>query len=228
ILGVHLFGNPAPVQELEELAQRKGLALLYDSAHGFGSLQNGKALGGNGKVEVFSLSPTKLLIAGEGGIAATNDSQIAEHIRLGRNYGNPGNYDSLFSGINARMSEFHALCALQSLEQLEKAAMQRNHIVCYYKKRLSQLPGIRFQTVAKEDHPLYYELVRRFNEKTGCPVIINTSFNVRGEPIVCTPQEAYGCFMHTHMDYLVLENCLLDKREQPALENGSLGPVKSD
>ena len=86
----------------------------------------------------------------------------------------------------------------------------------------------RVQTVHAETNPRFLELLNAFNERTGCPVLVNTSFNVRGEPIVCTPQEAYGCFMHTQMDYLVLENCLLDKREQPALENGSLGPVKSD
>jgi carbamoyltransferase len=57
--------------------------------------------------------------------------------------------------------------------------------------------------------------VERFYDKTGCPVIINTSFNVRGEPIVCTPQEAYRCFMATDMDVLVLETCILRKEEQP-------------
>ena len=72
----------------------------------------------------------------------------------------------------------------------------------------------RIQTVAKEDHPLYYELVRRFNEKTGCPVIINTSFNVRGEPIVCSPEHAFTCFMRTEMDYLMLGHFLLDKTQQ--------------
>ncbi len=73
----------------------------------------------------------------------------------------------------------------------------------------------RIQTVRKEDNPLYYELIRKFYEKTGVPVIINTSFNVRGEPIVCTPEDAYKCFMRTNMDYLVLGNFILDKAEQP-------------
>ncbi|MBM3290106.1 MAG: hypothetical protein FJY92_08150, partial [Candidatus Hydrogenedentes bacterium] len=74
----------------------------------------------------------------------------------------------------------------------------------------------RIQTVREEDHPRYYRLIKKFEEKTGCPVIINTSFNVRGEPIVCTPEEAYTCFMRTNMDFLVLGNCVLDKRDQPA------------
>ena len=75
----------------------------------------------------------------------------------------------------------------------------------------------RVQTVHKETNPRYYGLIRRFEEKTGCPVIINTSFNVRGEPIVCTPEDAYRCFMRTNMDYLVLGNFLLAKDSQPAL-----------
>jgi carbamoyltransferase len=75
----------------------------------------------------------------------------------------------------------------------------------------------RLQTVAREDHPLYHEVISAFEEKTGCPVIINTSFNVRGEPIVCRPEEAYRCFMHTEMDHLVIGNFILDKNDQPAL-----------
>ncbi len=72
----------------------------------------------------------------------------------------------------------------------------------------------RVQTIRKDDHPLYYELIHAFYQKTGCPVIINTSFNVRGEPLVCSPQDAYKCFMRTEMDYLVMGCFLLDKQEQ--------------
>jgi carbamoyltransferase len=73
----------------------------------------------------------------------------------------------------------------------------------------------RVQTVDADRHGRFYRLLRRFKEKTGCPVIVNTSFNIRGEPIVCTPQDAYRCFMATNMDVLVLENCVLHKQEQP-------------
>lgn len=76
----------------------------------------------------------------------------------------------------------------------------------------------RIQTVDAETNPIYYKMIKKFDEKYGCPVIINTSFNVRGEPIVCTPEDAYLCFMRTNMDYLILGNYLLDKREQKALE----------
>jgi carbamoyltransferase len=73
----------------------------------------------------------------------------------------------------------------------------------------------RIQTVAREDNPLFHQLISAFHQRTGCPLLINTSFNVRGEPIVCTPREAYACFMRTNMDYLVLGPFLLDKALQP-------------
>jgi carbamoyltransferase len=72
----------------------------------------------------------------------------------------------------------------------------------------------RIQTVRRETNPVYYDIIDAFYRKTGCPVIVNTSFNVRGEPIVCTPEDAYRCFMRTNMDVLVLENFILEKTEQ--------------
>ena len=89
----------------------------------------------------------------------------------------------------------------------------------------SSLPAIthvdytaRVQTVNKKTNPRYYNLISAFKKKTGCPTIVNTSFNVRGEPIVCTPQDAYRCFMRTEIDVLVLENQILFKSEQPNVE----------
>jgi carbamoyltransferase len=76
----------------------------------------------------------------------------------------------------------------------------------------------RIQTVERETNPTYYDLISAFYKKTGCPVIINTSFNVRGEPIVCRPQEAYKCLMRTHMDYLVIGNFIVAKTQQKQLQ----------
>jgi carbamoyltransferase len=85
----------------------------------------------------------------------------------------------------------------------------------------SKLPSIthvdysaRIQTVHSRTNPRYHALISSFKEQTGCGVVINTSFNVRGEPIVCTPEDAYRCFMRTEMDYLVIENFLLHKPDQ--------------
>ena len=92
----------------------------------------------------------------------------------------------------------------------------------------SQIPAVthvdysaRVQTVHEETNPRYYRLLQEFEKRTGCAVIVNTSFNVRGEPIVCTPEDAYRCFMRTEMDYLVLEDYLLAKTEQPAWQDDS-------
>ncbi len=91
--------------------------------------------------------------------------------------------------------------------------------------RRSTLPAIthvdysaRVQSIRRETNPRYWRLVEAFRERHGCPVVVNTSFNVRGEPVVCTPEDAYLCFMRTEMDYLVLGNMVLRKTEQPPLE----------
>jgi carbamoyltransferase len=86
----------------------------------------------------------------------------------------------------------------------------------------SEIPAVthvdysaRIQTVHKDDNPLYHELISTFYRRTGCPVIVNTSFNVRGEPIVATPLDAYKCFMRTDIDILVLGDFILQKKDQP-------------
>jgi len=76
----------------------------------------------------------------------------------------------------------------------------------------------RIQTVRRETNPLYYDIIAAFHRRTGCPVIVNTSFNVRGEPMVCTPEDAYRCFMRTNMDVLVLDSFVLVKAEQVPVE----------
>jgi dTDP-4-amino-4,6-dideoxygalactose transaminase len=147
IVAVHNFGNPADIETLQALAERHRLKLIFDAAHGFGARYQGAPVGAQGDAQVYSLSPTKLLIAGEGGIVATNDTALADSIRIGREYGNSGGYDSAFAGFNARMSEFHALMGLRSLEQLEAAVIRRNHIAAVYREQLSRLPGLGLQTV---------------------------------------------------------------------------------
>jgi carbamoyltransferase len=108
------------------------------------------------------------------------------------------------------------------LTDVEKKLMKDPDLRKRVNVKRSSLPAIthvdmsaRVQTVDEERHGRYYRLMKEFKRQTGCGVIINTSFNIRGEPIVCTPQDAYRCFMATDMDVLVLENCLLFKKEQP-------------
>ncbi len=75
-------------------------------------------------------------------------------------------------------------------------------------------PWARIQTVHRETNPRFHALISRFKELTGCPVIVNTSFNVRGEPIVCTPEDAFRCFMGTEIEVLAAGNCFLRKEDQ--------------
>src|SRR4029079_374884 len=87
----------------------------------------------------------------------------------------------------------------------------------------------RVQTVHRETNPLYYRLIDAFKARTGCPVIVNTSFNVRGEPIVCTPEDAFRCFMGTDLDLLVVGRALLRKEQQdPALRQDYAGTLAPD
>jgi dTDP-4-amino-4,6-dideoxygalactose transaminase len=155
IVAVHNFGNPADIEGLQQVADRHGLKLIFDAAHGFGALYRGQPVGSQGNAQIFSLSPTKLLIAGEGGLVATNDAVLAEKIRIGREYGNNGSYDSVFPGLNARLAEFNALMGFYSLKNLEKAAQNRNHTVEIYTEELGCLPGIGFQQVNSEDRNSY-------------------------------------------------------------------------
>lgn len=104
----------------------------------------------------------------------------------------------------------------------ENLKKYHNNMLEIVKQKRSDIPAVthvdysaRIQTVSKEQNPYYYQVIEEFKKLTGCSVIVNTSFNVRGEPIVCTPQNAYECFMRTDMDVLVLENCILYKAEQP-------------
>jgi len=155
ILAVHLYGNPCDVEKLGRLASRKRLKLIFDAAHGFGSSYLGCPVGSFGDAEVFSLSPTKLLVAGEGGLVTTNDPTLALVIRGMRNYGDLGAYDPVWLGMNARMSEFNAALALAGLPLLEAKVARRNRIAEKYTSILSRLPGLRFQVVLPDNRSTY-------------------------------------------------------------------------
>src|SRR5271156_6202722 len=147
ILAVHLFGNPAHIAELQTIASTSGVLLITDAAHAFGSDINGRRVGTFGTAEVFSFSPTKLLVAGEGGMIATQDANLARKLRAARNYGDSGNYDPELAGLNARMSEFHAALAVRGLPGLEARIAHRNQIRLHYERRLGSIPGLSFQHI---------------------------------------------------------------------------------
>jgi len=164
IVAVHQFGNPADIGALEKIAKRHGLKLVFDAAHGFGAKYQGVPVGPQGDAHVYSLSPTKLVVAGEGGIVATNSDELAERVRRGREYGMGNAYDSLFAGINARMSEFHACLGRHSLAMLERHAARRQEVVALFRRELGQLPGIGFQEVASGDRCSYKDFSLTIDE----------------------------------------------------------------
>lgn len=147
IVAVHVFGNPTDADLLTMVAEKHNLRLIFDAAHAFGAHYRGDLVGRGGDAEVFSLSPTKLLITGEGGLVATNNGELARKIRIGRNYGDPGNYDCEFAGLNARMPEWNAVVGIKSLGFLEENIQRRNYIARLYRQGLRGIPGVKFQTV---------------------------------------------------------------------------------
>jgi dTDP-4-amino-4,6-dideoxygalactose transaminase len=155
ILATHTYGTPCNVEALSAIAAGNGIKLFFDAAHAFGSRHQGKQVGGFGDAEVFSLTPTKLLVAGEGGVIATDDAALAERCRIGRDYGHPGDYDCRFVGLNARLSEIHAAIALASLDTLDARVARRSALVGLYKETLRGTPGLSFPSVPDGDRSTY-------------------------------------------------------------------------
>ena len=148
IIGVYVSGNPPALESLQRIAEKYNLKLIFDAAHALGSTYQGKPAGSFGDVEVFSLSPTKTITTCEGGIVSVRDEEVARRIRIGRNYANPGNYDCEFIGLNARMSELHAVVGLGSLQMLDDNVVERRRLVKRYKSKLNKLAGIQVQQIS--------------------------------------------------------------------------------
>ena len=161
LLATHVFGAPAPVAPLEALASRLGVPLVFDAAHALGAEHDGRPVGGHGVAEVFSLSPTKPVVAGEGGLVATDRDDIAAFVRIGRDYGNPGNYDTQFVGLNARMSELHAAVALESLAALDENLAVRRSLAARYRAGLDAIPGVTTQAITEGDLSTFKDLTIR-------------------------------------------------------------------
>ena len=161
IMATHVFGAPCDARALEALGREHGIPVMFDAAHALGACLDGVPIGSFGIAEVFSLTPTKPLVAGEGGLVATNDSSLAETLRIGRDYGNPGNYDTRFAGLNARMSEFHAAMALESLTGFDDSLERRRYLASLYRGHLDEMPGIEFQTFSARETSTFKDLTIR-------------------------------------------------------------------
>ena len=147
IMGTHVFGCPCDVERLEKISRSTGIPLLYDAAHALGSRAQDRPLGGFGKAEVFSLTPTKVVVAGEGGVVATQDGDLAKELRIARNYGDSGDYDCAFVGLNARLPEWNAILAQHTLNLLPAQLERRQRIAETYREALGSIPGISFQRI---------------------------------------------------------------------------------
>jgi dTDP-4-amino-4,6-dideoxygalactose transaminase len=158
-MGVHTFGTPCDADGLAEVAARRGVPLIVDAAPAFGGgYGDGSMIGGKGLVEVFSLSPTKPFTTGEGGVIATDDAALAREIRIGREYGNPGTFDSLFVGLNGRMPELSAALGRHHLPYLPGVLARRQALVDRYRAGLADLPGLEFQRIAPGARSTYKDL----------------------------------------------------------------------
>lgn len=147
ILACHTFGCPCDMAALQAISQRTGVPLIVDAAHGLGTLDRGRQVGAGGLAQVFSLSPTKLVVAGEGGVVVTSCDCLADLVRSGREYGNDGHYGCRLPGLNGRMPEMSAHLARASLARLDMVAARRAAAVAAYHRELGGLPGVSFQRV---------------------------------------------------------------------------------
>lgn len=167
ILATHVFGAACDVETVEGLARDAGVPVVFDAAHGLGGARQGTPLGRFGTAEVFSLTPTKLVVGGEGGLVCTDDAELAEAVRIGRDYANPGDYDSRFVGLNGRLSELHAAMAIESLADLDEHLEIRRRLADAYKHALAEVPGIRLQAVDAGDETTYKDFTIAFDEAFG-------------------------------------------------------------
>ncbi|GGO96208.1 DegT/DnrJ/EryC1/StrS family aminotransferase [Wenjunlia tyrosinilytica] len=158
VMATHVYGTPCRVERLQQAADRSGVPLVYDAAHALGSRRAGVPVGGFGAAEVFSMSPTKVAPAGEGGLIATRNEALARTLRTARDYGNPGDYDCLFAGLNARMSELHAAVGLASLSGLTERVAHRGELAAVFAEEVKGLPGLRFPVVDEGDTSTFKDL----------------------------------------------------------------------
>lgn len=147
ILACHTFGCPCDMERLQGIAAEAGVPLVIDAAHGLGSEMLGQQVGRGGLAQVFSLSPTKLVVAGEGGLVATDCACLAAEIVEAREYGNDGRYGCERAGVNGRLPEISAALGRASLARLAATAADRREAAAVYTAALIDVPGVFFQQI---------------------------------------------------------------------------------
>ena len=169
ILGVHLWGRPCAVEQLEEIAARHRLHLLFDAAHAFGCSFGGRMVGNFGRAEVFSFHATKFFNSFEGGAITTNDDELAQKIRLMTNFGFAGYDNVIHVGTNGKMSEVSAAMGLTSLRSVDKfvEVNRRNHET--YRNRLGHIPGMQLCHYDADERNNFQYVVVEYTPRDGGP-----------------------------------------------------------
>jgi dTDP-4-amino-4,6-dideoxygalactose transaminase len=230
ILAVNVFGNPCRIGELETLAKRYNLKLFFDSAAAFGSKYYGHYLGSFGDAEVFSLSGTKVVNGGEGGVITTNDDELAEKLDCLRNYGySKREEDCLYVGINGKMSELNAIFALWSLRNMQNEIAARREIAEVYYDGLKDLPGISFQKILDDSETNFCTFAIAIDPKVfglTAPAVLECLKKEGIETLryFCPPMHktrAYRQFNHirlTHSEILSQQNLCLPMHSKLTIE----------
>jgi dTDP-4-amino-4,6-dideoxygalactose transaminase len=198
IIGVHLWGRPAPIEELSQIAERHRLQLLFDAAHAFGCSHRGRSIGNFGRCEVLSFHATKFFNTFEGGAVVTNDDELASRLRLMTNFGFAG-YDNVVSaGTNGKMTEVCAAMGLTGLERIDEliAINKRNYLA--YREAFSELRGISLITHEEAEKCNYQYIVVEVSPT--CPLNRDEIVNVLHERNVFARKYFWpGC--HNMMPY---------------------------
>ena len=164
IMGVHVWGRPCAIEALDEIAQRRGLKLMFDAAHAFGNSYKGRMIGNFGQAEVFSFHATKFFNTFEGGAVVTNNGDLAAKIRLMTNFGFAGYDNVIYVGTNGKMSEVSAAMGLTGLESLDDFIATNLHNYEAYRTGLQEVPGIKIIVYDEAERGNYQYVIVEVNE----------------------------------------------------------------
>lgn len=145
ILPTHVFGNPCQIDKIQKIAKKHKLKVIYDAAHAFGAKYKGRSIAAYGDLTMYSLTPTKVLPIGEGGLIVTNNKTLAYKLKLSKFNGDSFNRNEEFLGLSARLSETSAIVGIEGLKIFNPSMKRRLKLVDIYKKELDPISGITFQ-----------------------------------------------------------------------------------
>jgi dTDP-4-amino-4,6-dideoxygalactose transaminase len=168
ILGVHVYGMPCHVKEIEEIANRHGLRVIYDAAHAFGTEIDGRGIGTFGDISMFSFHPTKLFHTAEGGALTYNDPHLKQRIDLLKNFGIRNEFEVIMPGINGKMNELSAVIGLTVLDLVDEERARRRRIRAQYVAHLGDVPGLSLLDFPQgTTHSEQYMVVRIHEREFG-------------------------------------------------------------